>query len=146
MTEQGTYACIAFVNGVEHEIYFSLSFYRLIGRAGLSTVLRNKFLLSTPLHVTVRSLINGRIGTSKKPLFYEHLLRHSNIRQSLLRAALTPPAKQTPSKTRRSPKGGGAATNGRLRRHLEDARHGHAVVDFFLNWFRIVSAFIKTEV
>ena len=42
------------------------------------------------------------------------------------------PAHQSPSRTRRSPKGGGAATNGRHRRHLADAGHGHAVVDFFI--------------
>ena len=50
------------------------------------------------------------------------------------------PAQQSPSRTLRSPKGGGAATNGRHRRHLADAGHGHAVVDFFL---RSKSAFFR---
>ena len=82
-------------------------------------------------HVTALYFVNGRIGTSEILCPSRYLLEQSEIRRSLLRAALTPPAKQSPSKTRRSPKGGGALTIGRHRMHLADAGHGHAVVDFF---------------
>ena len=91
------------------------------------SVLQNGSLI----HVTVLYFVNGRIGTYANPGPSRYLLEQSNTRQSLLRVALTPPAQQSPSKTRRSPKGGGAATNGRHRRHLADAGHGHAVVDFW---------------
>ena len=82
--------------------------------------------------------LNGRLGTSKILCPSRYLLEQSNIRRSLLRAALTPPAQQSPSRTRRSPKGGGAATNGRHRRHLADAGHGHAMIDFL-----VISEFVK---
>ena len=93
---------------------------------------KNRLLQNGSLiHVTVLYFINGRLGTYEILCPSRYLLEQSNIRRSLLRAALSPCIQQSPSRTRRSPKGGGALTNGRHRRHLADARHGHAVVDFF---------------
>jgi len=92
---------------------------------------KNRLLQNGSLiHVTVLYFINGRLGTYEILCPSRYLLEQSNIRRSLLRAALSPCIQQSPSRTRRSPKGGGALTNGRHRRHLADARHGHAVVDF----------------
>ena len=57
---------------------------------------KNRLLQNGSLiHVTVRYFINGRLGTSDNPLSFQLSSEQSNIRRSLLRAALTPPAHQS---------------------------------------------------
>ena len=92
--------------------------------------LRKRTLRPPILYFAARELINGRIGTYEEQRSFQVSPRVKQYQtKSSARSAIYP-AQQSPSKTRRSPKGGGAATNGRHRRHLADAGHGHAVVDF----------------
>ena len=83
----------------------------------VDTCYSSLFYKRTPRHV-------------RNPLSFQVSPRAKQYQTKSPARSANSPCKQSPSKTRRSPKGGGALTNGRHRRHLADARHGHAVVDF----------------
>ena len=83
----------------------------------IDTCCSSLFYKRTPRHV-------------ENPLSFQVSSRAKRYQTKSPARSASSPAKQSPSRTRRSPKGGGALPIGRHRRHLADAGHGHAVVDF----------------